>query len=127
MQVVWRLRTTPDGELSVGVLDGNGRVLLDREMRIALIEECILKNFVGFREAQLDVSEFKSNTLVDVSFFAVVVNARFGSDKSFLGTGDRRQNFVVDSDQVQRLESGELFASDDCSDRIADVPHMIDA
>src|ERR1700738_2221603 len=39
VQIVGSLRAGPDRELAIGIFDGHGGVLLDREMRAALVEE----------------------------------------------------------------------------------------
>ena len=102
-------------------------VLLDRQMRAALIEKSVFEDFVGFGKAFLHIAKLQRHALVNVAFFAVIVNARLGSCERFFGVGDRRQDFVLDVDQVQSLERGQLFARDDGSDRISDVAHVIDA
>jgi len=66
----------------------------------AFIEKGVLEDFVGFRKSLVHVAEFKRNSLVDVAFFAIVVNSRFGRRESFLRIGDRWQEFVFDIDQV---------------------------
>src|SRR5258707_1501712 len=76
VQVVRGLRAGPDGELAVGIFDGDRGVLLDGEMRIALIEESVFEDFVGFSEALIHVAEFERDAFVDVAFVAVLMNAR---------------------------------------------------
>jgi len=127
VEIVWGLRAGPDGQFSVGVFDGYGGVLLDREMGAALVEENVFEDFVGFGEGFFNVAEFEGDAFVDVAFFAVIVDARFGSGESFFGIGDSGQDFVVDVDEVESLEGGELLAGDDGGDRIADVADVIDA
>src|SRR5258708_5662524 len=75
VEVVRSLRAGPNGELAVGIFDGHGGVLLDREMRAALVEESVFEDFVGFGEALIDVSEFEGDAFVNVAFVAVVVDA----------------------------------------------------
>ncbi len=96
-------------------------------MRVALVEERIFEDFVGFGEALLDIAKLKSDALVNVAFLAVIVDAWFGSGEGFFGIGDGWQNLVFDIDQVQRLEGRQFFARNYCRNGIADVPHMIDA
>src|ERR1700737_4718856 len=59
VQIVRSLRAGPNRELAVGIFGGHGGVLLDGEMRAALIEKSVLKDFVGFGEALIDVAEFQ--------------------------------------------------------------------
>ena len=78
VKVVRRLRTGPDGQLPFGVFDGNGSMLLDGQMSAALVEKSVLEDFVRFGERFLNVPELQRDALVNVSFFAVIVNPRRG-------------------------------------------------
>jgi len=127
MQVVRCLRAGPDGELAVGILGGDGGVLLDGEMRVALIKESVFKDFVGFGEALIDVAEFQGDAFMDVAFIAVIVNARRRSGQSLLWIGDSGQQFVFDFDQVQSLKCDQLFASDYGGDGITNMADVINA
>src|SRR6267142_1164286 len=127
MKVVRGLSARPDGQLSIRVFGGDGGVLLDGEMRASLIEENVFKDFVGFGERFFNIAEFQSDALMNVALFAVLVDARFGSGERFFGIGDGGENFVLDVDEVQSFERGELLAGDDGSDGITDVAHMIEA
>jgi hypothetical protein len=101
-------------------------VLLDRKVSVALKEKSVLEDFVGLGEAFFDVAELQRYEFMNVSLFAVFVNAWLGSGEGLLGIGDRRQDFIVDIDQVQRFESRQLLARDDGSNGISDVAHAID-
>src|SRR5690242_314397 len=57
MQIMRCLRTRPDGQLAVGVLDGHRSMLLDGKVRVSLIKEGVLENFLRFRKSLLHVSE----------------------------------------------------------------------
>jgi len=48
MEVMRRLRAGPDRQLAIGILDGDGSVLLDGEMGAPLEEKSVLENFVCF-------------------------------------------------------------------------------
>ena len=54
------------------------------------------------------------------------MNSRPRSRQSFLGTGYRRQDFIIDIDQVQRFKCRQFLARDDGGDRISHVPHAVD-
>jgi len=112
MKVVRGLGAGPDGQLSIGIFCGDGGVLLDGKMRAALVEKSVFKDFVGFGERFFNIAEFQGDALMNVAFFAVLVNARFGSGESFFGIGDGGENFVLDVDEVQSFERGELLAGD---------------
>src|SRR5229473_5803119 len=101
-------------------------MLFDGEMRVSLKEKSVLENFICFGKAFFHVAKLQRHEFMNVPFFAVLVNARFGSCESLLGIGDRRQAVIVDVDQVQRLEGSQLFARDDGGDGISDVPHAVD-
>src|SRR5882672_8297825 len=115
------LRAGPDGELAVGILGGDGGVLLDGEMRVALIEESIFEDFVSFGETLVDIAEFQCDSFVDVAFVAVIVDARRWGGQSFFGVGDRSEEFVFDFDEVKSLEGDQFFAGNYRGDRIANV------
>ena len=102
-------------------------MLLDGKMRVSLKEKCVFENFISFGKAFFHVAELQRHEFMNVPFFAVFVNAWFGSCECLFGIGDRRQDFIIDIDQVQRLESCQLLARDDGSDGISDVPHAVDA
>ena len=50
-----------------------------------------------------------------------------GVREAVLRVGEGAQRLVLDVDQVERLEGGQLVARDDGGDRIADEAHAIDA
>jgi len=60
---MWRLRAGPDGQLSFRVLDGNGGVLLDREMRVSLEEKCVFEDFIGFGKASSTLPNSRATSL----------------------------------------------------------------
>src|SRR5258708_9335719 len=95
-------------------------------MRVSLKEKCVFKNFIGLGKAFFNVVKLQRHEFMNVSFFAVFVNAWFGSREGLLGIRDRGQDVIVDIDQVQRLEGCQLFARDDGSDAIPYVPHAVD-
>ena len=76
MQVVRGLGAGPNGEFAVGIFSRHRGVLLDGEMRAALVEKSVFEDFVFFGETLVDIAEFQGNTLVDVAFIAVLVNTR---------------------------------------------------
>src|ERR1700674_3577948 len=127
VKVVRCLRAGPDCKLPFGILDGDGGVLLDGKMRASLVEKNVFKDFVGFGERFFNITEFQGDALVNIAFFAVLVDARFGGGESFFGGGDGGEKFVVDVDEVQSFERGEFLAGDDGSDGITDVAHVIEA
>ncbi len=127
VKVMRSLRAGPNGQLSIGIFCGHGRVLLDRKMRASLIEKRVLEDFVGLGEAGIDVAKFQRHALVNVSLLAVVVNARRGRGESFFRVGNGGEDFVFDVNEMQSFGRDEFFARDDGGDRISDVAHMIDA
>ncbi len=127
MEIVGSLRAGPDSEFAVGIFGSDGGVLLDGQMRAALIEKSVFEDFVGFGEALIDVAELQRDALVDVAFIAVVVDAGSRSGESFFGVGDRGEEFVVDLDQVEGLEGDQFFASDYRGNRVADMTDMVEA
>ena len=126
VDVVRRLRRGPEHELAVGILRRDRRVLLDRQVRVALVEERVLEDAVGVGERLLDVAEPQRHDLVDVADVAVLVDARLGVGEAVLRIAEGPQRLVVDVDQIERLERRQLVAGDHRGDRIADKAHAID-
>ena len=128
VQVVRRLGARPDGELAVGVERGEGGVLLQRQVGVALEEEHVLEDLVGLGEARLDVAELQRHLLVDVALVAVVVDARLRDAQASSGEAIGRQRLVVDLDQrrgPRRRSSSSR--RDGRGDRVADEAHPVEA
>ncbi len=88
MEIVRCLGARPDCQLSIRILDRYGGMLLDGKVRIPLKEKNIFESLVSLGKAFFHVAELQSNELMDVPLFAVIVDARFGSCKSFFRVGD---------------------------------------
>src|SRR5260370_20117901 len=101
MKIMRGLRAGPNRQLSIGILDRDGSVLLDRKMRVSLKEKCVFKNFIGLGKAFFHVAKLQRHEFMNVSFFAVSVNPRLGACEAFLWTGARLHDFIVEIDQVQ--------------------------
>ncbi len=126
VDVVRRLRARPQRQLAIGIERGHGRVLLDRQMRVALVEERVVEHVVGRGECRVDVAELERHELVDVPRVAVLVDARLGVREAVVRARERAQRLVLDVDQVERLERRQLVARDHRGDRIADEADAID-
>src|SRR6266566_7911204 len=59
MNIVRRLRRTPERQLVIRIEITDSRMLLHRQVGIALVEESILANQVSFRKAFLDIAKFQ--------------------------------------------------------------------
>jgi hypothetical protein len=127
VEVVGRLRRREDAELAIGIDHRERRVLLDREVRVPLVEEDVLEDAVGDGERALHVAELERDALVDVALVAVVVNPRLGKGERLERIGDGRERLVVDGDQVERGGGFLLARRDHRRDRIADKPHLVPA
>src|SRR5258708_40144290 len=57
MEIVRSLRAGPDGQLSIGILDGHRSVLLDGKMGVSLKEKSVLEKFICLGKAFLHVSK----------------------------------------------------------------------
>ena len=77
MNVVWRLRRTPERQLVVRIEVADRGVLLHRQVSVAFVEESVFANQIGLGETFFDVAKFQRDFLVNVSVVAVFVNARF--------------------------------------------------
>ena len=127
MEIMRGLRAGPDGQLAIGILDGHRSVLLDGEMGVALKEKSVLENFISLGKAFFHIAEFQRHKFMNISLFAVFVNPWLGSRQRFLGIGNRREDFIVDINQVERFEGRKFLARDDGGDGISDVAHAINA
>ena len=127
VDVVRRLRRGPEHELAVGILRRDGGVLLDRQVRVALIEEGVLEHAVGVARTPARRRRTRSDTILwMLPRVAVLVDARLGVGEALLRIAEGAQRLVLDVDQVERLECRQLVAGDDGRDRIADEAHAID-
>ena len=127
MQVMRRLRAGIDDELAVRVLQRHGRVLFDRQMRIALEEEHIVEHVIGAVDRLIDIAELQRHGFVDVAVVAVVVDARLGMREAVGGGRERAQRFVLDVDQVDGEIRRGFVARDDGRHRIADEADFVAA
>src|SRR5439155_11506210 len=115
----------PERELAFAVDGGDGSMLLDRQVRVALVEKNVLEHVVRFGERLVHVAELESLKAVDVALLAVALDARLGSRERLLGIGDGLERLVPDVDEIERLERGLLVAGDDGDDWVADVAHAL--
>ena len=127
MQIVRRLRARIHHQLAIAVQIRDRCVLLERQVRVAFVEEHVLEDVVGIGERLVDVAELHRHLLVDVAFDAVVMDPRFARRQRLVVVGDGRQPLVLHVDEVSGLGRGDLIARDDERDRIADEPNLVDA
>src|SRR5450759_1002008 len=83
MYVVRSLRTRPENEFSIRIFRCHRSVLLDWQVRVALIEKCVFEHMVGTGKRLLNIPETKRNDFVDIAPVAVLVNARLLVFKTF--------------------------------------------
>ena len=105
----------------------DGGVLLHRQMRVAFVEESVFTNQIGFGETFFDVAKFQRDFLVNVAAVAVFVNARLVDQHRFFDRRDRVQRFILDFDQIHRIEGDVFIDRRNGRDRIADEAHFVDA
>ena len=127
VHVVRRLRRRPESQLPVRAEIGERRVLLEGQVRAALVEVQVVVNAVGAREALCRVAELHRDELVDVAGVAVVVDRRRRGREAVLDRADRRQRFVPNIDEVERVEGGVLADGRDRGDRVAHEANAIRA
>ncbi len=125
MDIVRHLRGRPERELAFAIHRRDRGVLLDWQMRIALVEEQILENVVGLGERFVHVAELEGLKAVDIALLAVALDARLGRRERLLGIGDGLERLVLDVDEIERLERGLLVAGDHRGDRVAHVAHAL--
>ena len=124
VHVMRGLGARPQHELAVGVERGDGRVLLDRQVRIALIEERVFEHVVGARERGVDVAERERHDLVDIPRVTVLVHARVVVRQALQRVGERAQRLILDIDQIEGFERRQFVARDHRRNRVA---HEADA
>ena len=98
VHVVRSLRTRPEYEFSVGIFRRHRGVLLDRQVRVALVEERVFEHLVGVGERLLHIPEAKRNGFVNVALVAVIVDARLLVFETFLGRAEGAQRLVFHLD-----------------------------
>ena len=125
VHVMRRLGAAPQRELAVGGPLRHGRVLLHRQVGVALVEEQVLAHQVSPREARLHVAELEVNELVEVAAVAVVVDAGLGVGDGVLGVGDGAQRLVLDGHEVERRSRDVFVHGRHGRDRIADEPDLV--
>jgi len=73
-------------ELAFAVHRGDRGVLLDRQVRVALVEKHILEHVVGLGERLVHVAELEGLEAVNVPPLAVALDARLGRCERLLGS-----------------------------------------
>ncbi len=125
VHVVRCLGAAPQGELAVGGPLRHGRMLLHRQVGVALVEEQILAHQVGPREARLHVAELEVNEFVEVAAVAVIVDAGLGVGDGVLGVGDGAQRLVLDGNEVERRGCDVFVDGRHGRHRIADESDLV--
>ena len=127
VDVVRRLRRRVDGHAVVVLGHRYRRVLLHRQVGVAVVEEDVLEDLVGRREPGLQVAELQRHPLVDVAAVAVVVDARLGGGERLLDRGDGGERLVLDAHGERRLPGGVLGRRRHRHHRVADEADALGA
>ena len=109
VHVVRRLGGAPQRELAVRRPIGERRVLLHREMGVALVEEEVFPHMIRLGKAALHVAELEIDGLVQVPFGAVVVDPWLRRGQSLLRRRDGSEFLVLHVYEVER-DRRDLFA-----------------
>ncbi len=126
VEVVRRLGRRVDRQSPLVLGHGDRRVLLHRQMGVAVVEEEVVVDPVGRGEARLDVAELHRDDLVQVAAVGVGVELRLSGGDRLFDRGDRRQRLVVDLDGERRSVRSVLGECRDRDDRVADVADHFD-
>ena len=102
-------------------------MLLDWQVRIALIEEGVFEHPIRLCERLLDITELQRHVLVNIAVVAVFVNARLGVIEPLFRSAIVRSVSYSTSIRFERFESRHLVARNHGGDRISDEAHAIDA
>ena len=127
VHVVRRLRRRPERQLAVGAPLGHRRVLLHRQVGVALEEEHVLPDQVGRGEGRLHVAELERHRLVHVRPVAVLVDPHLRMRQRVLDGHERPQRLVLDLDQLGRALGGLLVHRGHRGHRVADHADLLHA
>jgi len=127
VDVMWALGTGYQRDPPVGIRDANRRVLLHREMRIAFIEETVIKNVVGILERLFDIAKGVSQPAVDIGLFGVLLHRCVSGSQRLLHIRDGGQRPITNIDQIKSLCCRLLIARDCCGDRVTDEAYLVTA
>ena len=127
VHVVRRLGRGPERELAVRRPVGDGRVLLHRQMVVALEKEHVLANQIGAVEGGVDVAELERDVLVHVRTVTILVDPDLGVRQRLEDRHQRRERLVVDVDQPGCLLGGLFVDGGDRGDRVADHADLLGA
>ena len=125
MHVVRHLGRGPQRELAFAVERGERRVLLDRQMGVAFVEEQVLEDMVRSRERFFDIAKFESLQAMDIAALAIRMDPRLGLSERFFRIANGVKNPVSNLDEIQRLGRRLLVLRHHRRDRIADVAHVL--
>ncbi len=98
MHVVRHLRRGPQRELAFAVHCRHRRVLLDRQVRVAFVEEEILEYMIGTLQGSFSVAEFEGLQTMNVAELAIGVNAGLWIVERLLRCTDGAKNLIGDFD-----------------------------
>ena len=102
MQVVRRLGARVDDQLAVRILHADRRVLLERQVGVALEEKQVVEDVIRAGDRRVHVAKLQRDDFVDVALVAVLVDPRRRMGQRLLGRRDRAQRLVLDLDQRRR-------------------------
>ena len=125
MHVVRHLGRGPQCELAFAVERGDRRVLLDRQMGVAFVEEQVLEDVIRSCERFVDIAKFESLQAMDIAALAIRMDPWLGLSERFFRIANGVKNPVSNLDEIQRLGRRLLVLRDDRSDRVADVAHVL--
>ena len=125
MDVVRRLRRTPQSQLVIGIEMRDRRVLLQREMRVAFIKENVFAHEVCLCKAFVKIAEFEIDFFVYVAAIAVFMYARLVNPHGLFDARDGLKRLVLDLYQIHSVERCVFVNGSDGCDRIAYEAHFV--
>src|SRR3954447_25537843 len=103
----------PERELALSVDLGDAGMLLDRQVRVALVKEEVLEDVIGgvdrLRDLIRPAGELERLQAMDIPELAVRMNPGLGILKSLFRRRNRAKNAVFDLDQVKGFGRGLLI------------------
>src|SRR5438309_4256064 len=102
-------------------------MLFQRQVSVAFVKENVFPNEVSFGEALIDVTELERDLLMYVASVSVFVNPRLVLSQPIFDGRDRLQPFILDLDEIERIEGGVFIDAGDGGNRISDEANFVDA
>src|SRR5258707_4785433 len=109
MDIVWRLRRGPEGELTTDRIGGmrlpagHTGMVFDRRVNVAFVKKPVLTHIVRLSEPSLQVAKLVGHRLVNIADARLVVDLDLWMRQGLINAHQRRQNLILHAYQLERL------------------------